>query len=118
MLNIPTHCDAENGIGPAAAGEAAPEAAAVASVSRCVQLNFTLRAAPGIEAFDAELLAELRSQYRAPHVRCIVRNRIMCQAGRARAADACSDESIVAWLCERAPLWVVAQVCQLLRDSN
>ena len=38
---------------------------------------------------------------------------MMCQAGRARAADVHGD--IVAWLCERAPLWVVVHVCALLR---
>jgi hypothetical protein len=43
-----------------------------------------------------------------------VRTRVMCQAGRARAADARGD--IVAWLCERAPLWVVVHVCALLRE--
>ncbi len=43
-----------------------------------------------------------------------MRTRVMCQAGRARAADARGD--IVAWLCERAPLWVVVHVCALLRE--
>jgi hypothetical protein len=38
----------------------------------------------------------------------------MCQAGRARAAEARGD--IMAWLCERAPLWVVVHVCKLLHD--
>jgi hypothetical protein len=59
---------------------------------------------------------ELRRHYRVPHVRCIVRTRVMCQAGRARG---CVDsrDGIVAWLCERAPLWVVVRVCALLRES-
>ena len=48
-----------------------------------------------------------------PHVRFVVRNRVMCQAERARAAGAHGD--IVAWMCERAPLWVVVHVCALLR---
>ena len=48
-----------------------------------------------------------------PHVRFVVRTRVICQAGRARAAGARGD--IVAWLCERAPLWVVVHVCALLR---
>ena len=48
-----------------------------------------------------------------PHVRFVVRTRVLCQAGRARAAGARGD--IVAWLCERAPLWVVVHVCALLR---
>jgi len=48
-----------------------------------------------------------------PHVRFVVRTRVMCQAGRARAADEYGDN--VAWLCERAPLWVVVHLCALLR---
>jgi hypothetical protein len=50
-----------------------------------------------------------------PHVRFVVRTRVMCQAGRARAAGARRRGDIVAWLCERAPLWVVVHVCALLR---
>ncbi len=48
-----------------------------------------------------------------PHVRFVVRTRVMCQAGRARTASARGD--IVAWMCERAPLWVVVHVRALLR---
>jgi hypothetical protein len=43
-----------------------------------------------------------------------VRTRVMCQAGRAAATDVHGD--IVAWLCERAPLWVMVHVCAMLRD--
>jgi hypothetical protein len=50
--------------------------------------------------------------YRLPHVRVVVRSRLMCQAGRARAAGA--RDAILAWLCERAPLWVVVHVVALL----
>ena len=54
------------------------------------------------------------AHYLVPHVRFVARTRVMCQAGRARAvADVHGD--IVAWLCERAPLWVVVHVCALLR---
>ena len=54
------------------------------------------------------------AHYLVPHVRFVARTRVMCQAGRARAvADVQGD--IVAWLCERAPLWVVVHVCALLR---
>ena len=53
--------------------------------------------------------------YYQPHMHFIVRTRIMCQAGRARAAG--SDGSIIAWLCERAPLWVVVHVCALMRTN-
>ncbi len=54
--------------------------------------------------------------YLVPHVRFVVRTRvmcIMCQAERARTTSARGD--IVGWLCERAPLWVVVHVCALLR---
>jgi hypothetical protein len=44
----------------------------------------------------------------------LVRTRVMCQAERARAAGARGD--IVAWLCERAPLWVVVHVCAVNAD--
>ena len=59
-------------------------------------------------------VAFISAHFLAPHVRFVVRTRVMCQAGRARAvADVRGD--IVAWLCERAPLWVVVHVCALLR---
>ena len=98
----------DNGIGGGAG------AAVADTVLRSLKLNFVLRAMDGIHAFDSPPLeAELACHYRVPHVRCIVRTRVMCQAGRARAAGARGD--IVAWLCERAPLWVVVHVCALLR---
>jgi hypothetical protein len=53
--------------------------------------------------------------YCVPHVGFVLRTRVMCQAGRARAAGARRRGSISAWLCERAPLWVVVHVCMLLR---
>ena len=58
-------------------------------------------------------VAFISAHFLAPHVRFVVRTRVMCQAGRAHAADVHGD--IVAWLCERAPLWVVVHVCALLR---
>jgi hypothetical protein len=80
-----------------------------------LKLNFVLRGMWGIEAFgSAHLTAELKCYYRGPHVRLVARTRVMCQAGRARAADAARGDT-VAWLCERAPLWVVVRVCALLR---
>jgi hypothetical protein len=55
------------------------------------------------------------AHYLVPHIGFVVRTRVMCQTGRrAHAADAHGD--IVAWLCERAPLWVVVHVCALLRE--
>jgi hypothetical protein len=67
----------------------------------------------GTDKRYCELLAELGRYYRVPHVRFVVRIRVMCQAERAHAAGARSD--IAPWLCKRAPLWVVVQVCALLR---
>ena len=84
-------------------------AAGKRSLVDMLRLNFVLRVMPGMDRGT-----ELACHYRVPHVRCIVRTRVMCQAGRARAAGARGD--IVAWLCERAPLWVVVHVCALLRD--
>ncbi len=98
--------------------------ACIAAVMSTVRMNFVLRVfdvapAKGGSAAEAGrvlLSAELRCHYRVPHVRLIVRTRAMCQAGRARAAGARGD--IVAWMCERAPLWVVVHVCALLRGSE
>ena len=73
-------------------------------------------------------VACISAHFLEPHVRFVVRTRVMCcvtsifcicicicicKAGRAHAADVHGD--IVAWLCERAPLWVVVHVCALLR---
>ena len=78
-------------------------AAVADTVLRSLKLNFVLRAMDGIDDLDSPpLVAELACHYRVPHVRCIVRTRVMYQAGRARAAGSRGD--IVAWLCERAPL--------------
>ena len=59
-------------------------------------------------------VAFISAHFLEPHVRFVVRTRVMCQAGRARAAGGRRGD-IVAWLCERAPLWVVVYVCALLR---
>ncbi len=82
-----------------------------------LKLGFVLREISCVAAGCEPLDAELASHYRSPHVRCIVRTRVMCQAGRARAAGAGRRGDIVAWLCKRAPLWVVVHVCALLRDA-
>ena len=58
-------------------------------------------------------VAFISAHFLEPHVRFVVRTRVMCQAAHARAAGARCDN--VAWLCERAPLWVVVLVCALLR---
>ena len=85
-------------------------AAGKLSLVGMMRLNFVLRVLEGI---DCEPV--LACRYRVPHVRCIVRTRVMCRAGRALAAVG-SRGDIAAWLCERAPLWVVVHVCALLRD--
>lgn len=63
--------------------------------------NFTLRYLRGYDALESEL----RSHYRVP---LMPRRRVMCQAGRARAAGAGTSR-------RGSALWVV--VCALLRDS-
>lgn len=97
----------------------APEAKRALAVGalRCLRLNNVLRVLPGIGSFGSEFMPpELACHYRTPHVRFVARTRVLCQADRARAAaDAHGD--FVAWLCERAPLWVVVHVCALLRDA-
>ena len=82
-----------------------------AALLKMTRVNLDIRIVSG----STVLMSEMCSHYRVPHVRCIVRTRVMCQAGRSRAAGARRDA--VAWLCERAPLWVVVHVCALLRDA-
>ena len=84
-------------------------AAGKLSLVGMMRFNFVLRV---VQGFDCG--TELACHYRVPHVRGVVRTRVMCQAGRALAAVG-SRGDIVAWLCERAPLWVVVHVCALLR---
>jgi hypothetical protein len=55
----------------------------------------------------------LAARWRDPRVRWLARTRVMCQAGRARAGGVRAN---VAWLMERAPLWVVARVVALLYE--
>ncbi len=59
--------------------------------------------------------SRVSAHYLVPHVGLVVRTDVMCQAGRGRASDAARCDT-VAWLCERAPLWVVVRVCALLRE--
>ena len=54
--------------------------------------------------------------YYAEMVHFIVRTRVLCQAGRAKPAGGKGD--FIVWLCTRAPLWVVVQVCTLLRKRS
>ena len=54
----------------------------------------------------------IAAHFLVPHVRFVVRTRVMCRTGKARAAG---PDDIVAWLCERAPHWCVVKVCALLR---
>ena len=73
-----------------------------------LKLNFVLRVMVGIDCGT-----ELACHYRVPHVRCIVRTRVMCQAGRARAAGAhaatswhgCASARRSGSSCTRARFW-------------
>ncbi len=80
---------------------------------RTIQRNFVIRELDGLCSQGSAIGVELACHYRVPHVRLIVRTRVICQAGRCRVAGA--RGAPVAWLCERAPLWVVVHVCMLLR---
>ncbi len=85
-------------------------------LAAALQRSFVLRA---VGIHSAALDAELRSHYRAPLVRWLARTRVLCQAGRARAAAAdAPDAAATVWLCVQAPLWVVARVCALLRCAK
>ncbi len=97
---------ARNAIGPAGKAE----------LGRALQTNHVLRVLGGIDnpADSAELLAH----YRVPHVRIAARTRVMCQAGRCRAAAASVRTEVISWLCECAPLWVVVHVCAPLHDAR
>jgi hypothetical protein len=64
---------------------------------------------------SSETSVRVLSALDVPHVRFVFLHRVMCQAGSAGAAFGARDDA-VAWLCERAPLWVVVHVCALLRD--
>ena len=92
----------------------------VAALAASVHSNYVLRVCyvsegdGDLSRTGRALWRELACHYRVPHVRLVVRIRVMCQAGRCRAAGARRGE-IIAWLCERAPLWVVTHVCSLLR---
>ena len=86
----------------------------------CVSWNATLRhcalelALPARDDVTRAIATAMALRYREPYVHVVARTRVMCQAGRARAAGTRSDA--MAWLCERAPLWVVVHVCALVRD--
>ena len=52
------------------------------------------------------------SNYRVPHVHCIIRTREMYLRGCLSVVA--SDKPVFAWLSEAAPMWVVMRVCALL----
>jgi hypothetical protein len=66
-----------------------------------LKLNFVLQAFRGIRS--PSLDAELACHYRVPRMRCIIRTRVMCQAGRARAADTRGDIASRRVVAVRAP---------------
>jgi hypothetical protein len=102
---------------------AVPQSEAWAGFSSAIRESLALRYVDA-PCVDAATLAELRRRYRAPRVRLLVRTRAMCLAGRAAVAAAAGEEgaaaaaagAAAAWLCVRAPLWVVVRVCELLRE--
>ena len=61
-----------------------------------------------------DIRVRVLENFTVPHAGFVVRTRVMCQAGRARFAG--GRGTIIAWLCERAPLWVIVHVCALLRE--
>ncbi len=90
------------------------QAADIAVLTSSLRLNFVIRGVHVNEDFNEGFAPEFESHYRVPQLRFVVRTRVLCQAGRARAAR--DGHEMSAWLCERAPLWVVVHVCALLRD--
>jgi hypothetical protein len=70
---------------------------------------------PAVSLWKCGPYVRMLDNYSVLRIRLVVRTRAMCQAGRARAADARGD--VATWLCERAPLWVAVHVCMLLRDD-
>ena len=84
----------------------------ITALSAMLTRNFVVRHIPGWYS----VLPDLRSHYRVPRVRFIARTRALCQEGRCRAACSRGELQDLAWLCERAPLWVVVHVCALLRE--
>ena len=89
------------------------DATILETLSDMLKLNPVLRTFKGVNVDF--LRVGLQCQYRMPLVRLVVRTRVLCQAGRCRAAGARGE--MVAWLCERAPLWVVVHVCMLVRGK-
>jgi hypothetical protein len=102
----------ENGTADASIADLQAAAASNFRLRACDVAPFDGRASPAARA----LVRELGCHFRVPHVRFIVRTRVLCQAGRCRAPAGARGAS-VAWLLERAPLWVVVHVCALLRGS-
>ena len=81
-----------------------------------LKINCVLRQ---VAIVGMDLKAQLACHYRSPHVRCVVRTRVLCQAGRCHPADTMRErDDVLVWLMMRAPLWVVACVCRLLRDAE
>jgi hypothetical protein len=83
-----------------------------ALMATALKTNFVMRE---VRIQDAAISAEMTGVYRVPHVRFIIRTRYCCLTGGRARCDARSE--VIAWLCQRAPLWVVVHVCALLRDA-
>ena len=63
-------------------------------------------------ADSADLDRELKCHYRVPHIRFVLRSRVLWQTG---CCAGIVSASVVRWLLRNAPLWVVVRVCELLR---
>lgn len=62
---------------------------------------------------NGERRLHVLSQYVRPHVRLIVRTRVLLQSGRATVRDRVVDRPLQ-WVCDHAPHWVVVCVCKML----
>ena len=78
--------------------------------AKLLKTNFVLRTLSLTGA--AALNTELERRHRMPHVRFLIRTRALCLAGRCCAAGGRS--AIAAWLCERAPLWMLVRVVEMM----
>jgi hypothetical protein len=68
--------------------------------------------------YNDALSHELLARYRIPHVRFLIRTRELMRNSRAQLALDGNALCPIAWVCNRAPLWVAVQVVQLLCDPR
>ena len=68
--------------------------------------------------YNDALGRELLARYRIPHVRFLIRTRELMRNSRAQLALDGNALCPIAWVCNRAPMWVAIQVVQLLCDTR